>query len=308
MEWWVTTKKWTFSFLLPYLSSHFLVWLKPSITTKKACIVLFHQMDKEVEKNTVICPPSWWRVASNLQKLSDRLLLAQGGSSCEGLTWTSSKERVPLHPLHLLSCKTRSERLVKLSCIFTSPWPLRSTRCPSPKGHQSITWLNIQTRTKSTHIVHGMHFPNAKEVKTNQNAKLWISCKAFVNTPLQTLVYFGFSCSHYQVIPRLWEVTATQLKVREVSDYIQESGVCRADIREYDVKGYWTGRETNSHRSPWLITWRHRFTIQIRFALHEHCFPVDRVKTPRCCAHRSISFSSRSYLSATFKSTKWAVK
>lgn len=47
----------------------------------------------------------------------------------------------------------------------------------------SITWLNIQTLTKSTHIVHGMCFPDAKEVKTNQNAKLWVSCKAFVNTP-----------------------------------------------------------------------------------------------------------------------------
>ncbi len=186
MERWVMTKKLTFSFPLPYLSSHFLVWLKPSITTENLSIVLFYQMDKDVAKNTVI----WW-VTSNLQKLSDRLLLAQGGSSCESLTWTSSKERVPLSPLHLLSCKTHSQRLVKLSWFFTSPRILRSTQCPSPKGHKSITWLNIQTRTKSTHIVRGMHFPNAKEVKTNQNAKLWISCKAFVNTPMQTLVYFS---------------------------------------------------------------------------------------------------------------------
>lgn len=72
-----------------------------------------------------------------------------------------------------------------------------------------------------------MCFPNTKEVKTDQNAKLCISCKAFVNTPEQKLVYFNLMTylilllslsDHYQ----LWEVTATQMKVREVSDYGQE--------------------------------------------------------------------------------------
>lgn len=49
--------------------------------------------------------------------------------------------------------------------------------------------------------------PNAKEVKTNQNAKLWVSCKAFVNTPdakaclLWSNDLIWFSCSHYQVVP-----------------------------------------------------------------------------------------------------------
>ena len=67
-----------------------------------------------------------------------------------------------------------------------------------------------------------MCFPNAKEVKANQNAKLWISCKAFVNTPMQKLVYFGlmnYLTSHLEAILGFEK---SETKVIEVSGYILE--------------------------------------------------------------------------------------
>lgn len=124
----------------------------------------------------------------------------------------------------------------------TSPRLLRSAQCPSPKGHQSISWLNIQTGTKSTHIEHGMRFPNAREVKTNHSAKLWISCKASVNRPIRKLVYFATNdlsdspCSHYHAI--LGFKKSLQLRWRSEKSQIAFRGELVGDKRIWSDIGW----------------------------------------------------------------------
>lgn len=156
-------------------------------------------MDKGGEKNTVICPLSWCWVTSNQQKLWGGPLLVKGGSSCEGLTWTSSKERAALYLLHLLSRKTRWEVCQTVRGFPVHPEYWGHFGPPPPRTSSQFTWLNIQTETKSTHILHGMHFPNAKKTKTNQHEKLRLSCKASVNTTALTRVCFPsrFFCSAF---------------------------------------------------------------------------------------------------------------
>lgn len=120
----------------------------------------------------------------------------------------------------------------------TSPRLLRSAQCPSPKGHQSISWLNIQTWTKSTHIEHGMCFPSAREVKTNHNAKLRISCKASVNRPIWKLVYFA--TNDLSDSPALTIMRSSALRSHCNSGEGQRSvrlhsEVSRGKIKEYKV-------------------------------------------------------------------------
>lgn len=152
-----------------------------------------------------------------------------------------AKKEFPVIHFIWYQVKPAQKDLSNCQGFSSSPWILRSALCPSPKDHQSITWLYIQTQTKSTHIVHGMCFPNAKEVKTNQNAKLWISCKAFVNTHMQKVVYFSLMTYLILMLSLSGKGTATQIKVKEVSDYIH-------------VKRYWTGWETHFHWSGWPVT------------------------------------------------------
>lgn len=75
----------------------------------------------------------------------------------------------------------------------------------------------------------GMCLPNAKEVKTNQNAKLWILCKAFVNTLMHKHVYCGImNClisSHEEALK----------KSRCISDNAHRSVGLHSGRREYDL-------------------------------------------------------------------------